>query len=91
MAEHMPIALMIIGILLLVSVILICFFQYPSDPTSVSELYSPKKGNLKNYTDDELYVFMQNNNNIDCRVLAAFCSEILRRQLEKERMDKNVD
>jgi len=40
---------------------------------------------LKDYTDDELYEFLQHNNCIELTKLAGICSEVLRRQLEKER------
>lgn len=35
---------------------------------------------LKDYTDDELYEFIDKNENTDTGVLAGICSEILRRQ-----------
>ena len=42
---------------------------------------------LKEYTLEELYGFLKNNENITTDILACICSEILRRQLEKELKD----
>ncbi len=39
---------------------------------------------LKDFTDQELYSKMQNNNEIDLLELAAYSSEILRRILDKD-------
>lgn len=39
---------------------------------------------LKDYTYAELMEFLKQNENVDARVLACVCSEILRRQLLPE-------
>lgn len=38
--------------------------------------------NLRDYTDEELYRFLEKNEDVDTGVLACICSEILRRQLK---------
>lgn len=40
---------------------------------------------LNTYTDDELYIFLENNETIDMIELGAICSEILRRLLKYKR------
>lgn len=40
---------------------------------------------LKDYTDDELYGFLQRNESTDTAVLGGICSEILRRMIHKNR------
>lgn len=36
---------------------------------------------LRDYTDDELMYYLDNNMTIDVQVLAGICSEVLRRKL----------
>lgn len=38
---------------------------------------------LKEYTNEELYEFLDNNSDEDAIVLAVICSEILRRQIRQ--------
>lgn len=39
---------------------------------------------LNEYSDEELYEFLKNNNSTETCVLACICSEILRRQIFKD-------
>lgn len=47
---------------------------------------NPKR--LCEYTDDELFLYLENNETADVGVLACICSEVLRRKLEKEKINE---
>ncbi len=52
-----------------------------------------KRRPLKDYSDEELYLILQDNSNIDLQELSGFCSEVLRRMIEKEKsisLEKNA-
>ncbi len=49
----------------------------------------PKRKPMKDHTDEELYFMMEHNESIDMKELAVYCSEILRRLLEKEKRAGN--
>jgi hypothetical protein len=40
---------------------------------------------LKEFTDDELYKVLSDNENISTYTLACICSEVLRRMIEEKR------
>ena len=56
-------------------------FSWPDRKKSGIKTYGK---HLKEFSDQELYYFMQNNEEIHAANLACFCSEILRRMLEKQ-------
>lgn len=39
---------------------------------------------LSNYSNNELYLFIENNENTEIKILGAICSEILKRMINKE-------
>lgn len=39
---------------------------------------------LNDYSNNELYLFLENNENTEIKILAAICSEILKRMINKE-------
>lgn len=45
--------------------------------------------NLRDFTDDELYSFLDRNLTTDLKELAGICSEILRRQIRNKDEDLN--
>jgi len=45
---------------------------------------------LKDYSDEELYNFLQNNETIELNCLAGICSEILRRVIKIKGKKFNV-
>ncbi len=51
---------------------------------SIKDRINNKKEHLKDYSDQELYSFLQQNETIDSGVLACVCAEVLRRRIEFE-------
>ena len=49
-----------------------------------------KKQSLKDFSDDEIFLILSKNEVSDYPVLACICSEVLRRQMEKERQPNSV-
>ena len=47
-----------------------------------AKIDEPKYKSLKDYTDEELYWYLENNEKSHMSKLAGICSEILRRQLK---------
>lgn len=45
----------------------------------------PMKKSLKEYSNEELYEILNNNESIAVGDLACFCSEVLRRQIQDKR------
>jgi hypothetical protein len=97
---YLPVVLVIIGVLFTV----FCFiwiFKTPFDMlknnTNLYDICKTKpsiilrKNDLKQYSDEYLYMMMQVNNKIDVHELAWYSSEILRRMLEKEHKKDSIN
>lgn len=42
---------------------------------------------LSDYTDEELIIYLENNNSIELLELSAYCSEILRRLIKRKQLN----
>jgi len=90
MTEYLPMALLIIGVCLTCACISTWIYQYPSDICKIKPKPT-RKNDLKDYSDDYLYTMMKMNNILDVHELAWFCSEILRRKLDKDHKKDSIN
>lgn len=49
------------------------------------------KSSLRDFSDIELYQFLQKNDTADLGELSGICSEVLRRMLEKDYKNESVE
>lgn len=50
----------------------------------MTESFANQYGKLSDISDEELYEFLQENENREAHFLAIVCSEVLRRMMEEE-------